>query len=145
MIDLARGRRLIVAAAIAGFLLRLGFGLLYWVDKPMTHDEREYLALAASLSAGRGFVYDDRSEPGTTPRFGRAPAYPLFLAAIGAGGREYGSAPARVKIAQAVLGALTVWLIGVIALSTLTFSFRNAVASNETGGSMAVSESNCKR
>ena len=46
MADPAAGRRLILAAAAAGLAVRLAFGLLYWVDKPLTHDEREYLALA---------------------------------------------------------------------------------------------------
>ena len=51
-------RRLILAAAVGGCVLRLAFGLVYWNGKPLTHDEREYLALAANISAGRGFVYD---------------------------------------------------------------------------------------
>lgn len=78
-------RRWILAAAIAGVGLRAAFGLLYWVDKPLTHDEREYLALARSLTDGRGFAYDETEDIGTGQRFGRAPGYPLFLALIGAG------------------------------------------------------------
>ena len=35
--------------------------------------------------------------------------------------------------------------IGRIEDNTLTFSFRNALASNEDGGSIATSDSNCKR
>ena len=46
-----RVRRLLVAAAVAGFVLRMAFGAFYWVGKPLTHDEREYLALAQSLAA----------------------------------------------------------------------------------------------
>jgi 4-amino-4-deoxy-L-arabinose transferase-like glycosyltransferase len=115
-IDAARGRRLIAAAALAGLALRLAFGLLYWVHKPMTHDEREYLALAQSVAAGRGFVYDASHDTGTAQQFGRAPAYPLFLAIIGAGGSDADAAPARVKIAQSVVGALGVLLMGVIAM-----------------------------
>ena len=42
--------RLILLAAVAGLVLRAAFGLLYWVGKPLTHDEREYLALARSDS-----------------------------------------------------------------------------------------------
>ena len=107
--------RLIVAAAIAGLVLRLAFAFLYWQDKPLTHDEREYLALAESMSRGRGFTYAAEHETGTAQQFGRAPAYPLFLAAIGAdaGGRD--ATPGRVKIAQSIVGALGVWLIGQIA------------------------------
>jgi hypothetical protein len=110
----ARSQRLIVAAAVAGLLLRLAFAFLYWHDKPLTHDEREYLALAASVSSGRGFAYAAEAGTRTTPRFGRAPGYPLFLAAIGAGAGEYTASPARVKIAQAFVGALAVWIVGLL-------------------------------
>jgi hypothetical protein len=109
-------RRLILAAAVAGCVLRLAFGVLYWNARPLTHDEREYLALAANVSAGRGFVYDDALEIGTGQRFGRAPGYPLFLAAIGAGREPADATPLRVKAAQAVVGAVGVWLIGLLAL-----------------------------
>jgi 4-amino-4-deoxy-L-arabinose transferase-like glycosyltransferase len=111
----ATARRLILYAALVGLLARLAFGLLYWVDKPLTHDEREYLALAESISAGRGFVYASTHDTGTAQQFGRAPAYPLFLSFIGAGSHDYGASPARVKIAQSLVGAIGVWLIGAIA------------------------------
>ena len=113
--DFARSQRLIVAAAIAGLLLRLAFAFLYWNHKPLTHDEREYLALAHSVSAGRGFTYDARQGTGTTQQFGRAPGYPLFLAVIGAGAQDEDAVPARVKIAQSIVGALGVWVIGLLA------------------------------
>jgi hypothetical protein len=113
--DLARSHRLIVAAAIAGLLLRLAFAFVYWNNKPLTHDEREYLALAHSVSAGRGFTYDARHETGTAQQFGRAPGYPLFLAIIGAGAQDDDAVPARVKIAQSIVGALGVWVIGLLA------------------------------
>jgi hypothetical protein len=113
--DLARSHRLIVAAAIAGLLLRLAFAFVYWNHKPLTHDEREYLALARSVSAGRGFTYDPRQEVGTAQQFGRAPGYPLFLAVIGAGAQGDDAVPARVKIAQSIVGALGVWVIGLLA------------------------------
>lgn len=112
----ATARRWIVAAVAVGVALRLAFGLLYWVGKPLTHDEREYLALAGSLTAGRGFAYEPQDPASPAPQFGRAPAYPVFLALVGAGGGEYDSSPARVKIAQACVGGLTVWLVGLIAL-----------------------------
>jgi 4-amino-4-deoxy-L-arabinose transferase-like glycosyltransferase len=112
----SRARRIVLAAVLAGLCLRLLFGLVYWVDKPMTHDEREYLALARSLASGRGLVQDEAIEVGTGQRFGRAPGYPAFLAAIGAGAvADRDSSPVRVKIVQSVLGACTVWLIGLIA------------------------------
>jgi len=115
MSDPAAGRRLILAAVVAGLIVRLAFGLMYWVDKPLTHDEREYLALAQSLAAGRGFVYDASHDTGTAQQFGRAPVYPLFLAIVGAGTGPHDDAPARVKIAQSIVGAIGVGLIGFLA------------------------------
>jgi len=113
--DDLRARRLIVAAAAVALVLRLAFSFVYWVNKPLTHDEHEYLALARSVASGQGFTYDESHESGTAQRFGRAPGYPLFLAALDAGRPRPASTPARVKLAQSVVGALTVWLIGVIA------------------------------
>jgi 4-amino-4-deoxy-L-arabinose transferase-like glycosyltransferase len=113
--DDLRARRLIVAAAAVGLVLRLAFSFVYWVDKPLTHDEHEYLALARGVASGHGFNYDESHDSGTAQRFGRAPGYPLFLAALDAGRPRPESTPARVKIAQSIVGAVTVWLIGVIA------------------------------
>ncbi|HJR59687.1 MAG TPA: hypothetical protein VJ813_09825, partial [Vicinamibacterales bacterium] len=113
----ALGRRLILGAAAAGLLLRLAFGLFYWTGKPLTHDEHEYLALAQGVSEGRGLHYPPGYETGTSPQFGRAPGYPAFLAAIGAGSDPAATAaPGRIKVVQAALGALVVWMIGLIAL-----------------------------
>ena len=110
-----RARRLILAAAVVGLAARLAFGLVYWVGKPLTHDEREYLALARNVAAGRGFTYDPSHQTGTAQQFGRAPGYPLFIAAVGATGSSYESSPARLKIAQSIVGAVAVWLIGLMA------------------------------
>ena len=63
--DGRRSRRLILAAAGVALLLRLAFAFFYWTDKPLTHDEREYLSLAESLSGGRGFTYDETGDTGT--------------------------------------------------------------------------------
>lgn len=117
-IDLPSARRLILWAAVLGLAARLAFGLLYWVDKPLTHDEREYLALSRSVAEGRGFTYQPDQATGTTQRFGRAPLYPLFLAMIGSGSRDHAASPLRVKVAQSLVGAVGVWLIGLIALRT---------------------------
>ena len=57
--------RAVHAAVAAGLLLRLAFGLGYWTGKPLTHDEREYLTLAANVAQGRGFATE---LPGETPR-----------------------------------------------------------------------------
>jgi len=113
--DSTRAQRLIMAATVVGFALRLAFGFGYWQHRPLTHDEREYLALARSLAQGKGFVYDaPASETGTSQQFGRAPGYPAFLALIGAGREEFDATPARVKLAQSIVGAVGVWLIGLI-------------------------------
>jgi hypothetical protein len=114
-IDATRAERLIIAAALAGLVLRLAFGLGYWVHRPLTHDEREYLALARNLAIGNGFTYDEPIGAGDTLRFGRAPGYPVFLALVGAGTAAVDATPTRVKIAQSVVGSLGVWLIGTIA------------------------------
>jgi 4-amino-4-deoxy-L-arabinose transferase-like glycosyltransferase len=111
-----RARWWILAAMAAGLAARLAFGFGYWTHKPLTHDEREYLALARNVAAGRGFTYQPGRETGTAQQFGRAPGYPLFLAGVGVPGHEVESTPARVKIAQALAGALVVGLIGLVAL-----------------------------
>jgi hypothetical protein len=115
LVDQRGTGRLLIAAVMAGLVLRLAFGLIYWTGKPLTHDEQEYLSLARSLTAGQGFVYDAALETGTGARFGRAPGYPAFLAAIGAGTSVVESVPARVKVVQAFVGAAGIWLIGCLA------------------------------
>lgn len=118
-------RRAVIAAATAGVILRLAFGLFYWVGKPLTHDEREYLRLARNLAAGRGFV-DDPPAPADSEvlpaeRFGRAPVYPAFLAVATLGGRglpptgEPDRVPTSVTIVQALLGGIGVLLVARIA------------------------------
>jgi 4-amino-4-deoxy-L-arabinose transferase-like glycosyltransferase len=93
----------------------LAFALLYWVNQPLTHDEREYLALARNVARGDGFRYPaDEPSPGTGQQFGRAPGYPLFLSALVVT-TPSDHAPRRVQIAQACVGALGIWLIAAIA------------------------------
>ena len=116
MPDDRQARRLILASAAVALLLRLAFGLLYWVDQPLTHDEQEYLALARGIRSGIGVTYPNDIETGTAQQFGRAPGYPLFLAAIDGGRPMPTRVPARVKIAQAIVGAATVWIIGLLAV-----------------------------
>src|SRR5215203_201176 len=111
---LRASRRAVVAAAAAAFLLRLVFGLFYWVGKPLTHDEREYLSLAESLASGRGFTYSEPEPGGTTQRFGRAPGYPAFLSLLKAN-NDTDTAPAVVKLVQSALGAMVVVLIAIVA------------------------------
>jgi 4-amino-4-deoxy-L-arabinose transferase-like glycosyltransferase len=109
-------------AAVLGLALalRLAFGLGYWVDKPLTMDEQEYLLLARNLADGRGFVY---AAPGASRTEGRhverAPLYPVLLAGlswlapqtVGGAGALPVVAPGPVKVAQAILGTLAVWIL----------------------------------
>lgn len=105
----------VAACVVLGLALRLGFALAYWQGQPLTHDEREYLALARSVVRGDGFTYPaDEPAPGTGQRFGRAPGYPVFLAALGMS-EPVDHAPRRVQVAQAILGGLGIWLIAAIA------------------------------
>lgn len=121
--------RVVWLAVAIGLVLRLGFGLGYWVGKPLSHDEREYLLLARSLTLGHGFTYtglDGRPLPGE--HFGRAPAYPLLLAAVVAavpgslegasdGPADVPVAPrtiAAVKVLQAWLGSLVILLLALL-------------------------------
>ena len=107
-------RRWIVACVLLGLVLRIAFALLYWTGRPLTHDEREYLALARSVARGDGFQYPaDEPSPGTAQRFGRAPGYPAFLATLGVT-QPVDHVPRRVQIAQSVVGALGIWLIAAI-------------------------------
>jgi 4-amino-4-deoxy-L-arabinose transferase-like glycosyltransferase len=109
------GSRWIVACVLVGLALRLAFALLYWVNQPLTHDEREYLALGRSVARGEGFQYPaDEPSPGTAQQFGRAPGYPLFLSTLGIT-TTVDHAPRRVQIAQACVSALGIWLIAAIA------------------------------
>jgi 4-amino-4-deoxy-L-arabinose transferase-like glycosyltransferase len=98
-VNSAHARRLLVAAALLGFVLRAAFGLIYWQDRPLTHDEREYLALAANVAAGRGFEQDLPNVAfNASLREGRMPS----------------DVPDAVKVVQSIVGALGVLLIGAI-------------------------------
>ena len=110
---MASGRS-VQAAIVVALLARLAFGLGYWTGKPLTHDEREYLTLAANISQGRGFATDlpgETPSPTNTQTFGRGPGYPVFLAPLTwldadlRAGRLPADVPAAVKIIQAILGA----------------------------------------
>jgi len=108
--------RLVIAAVVAGVVVRLAFGLLYWIDKPLTRDETEYLSLARSLAAGDGFVYDEVLQSASFMPFGRAPGYPAFLALVGGGSHVSDAVPTSVKVAQAIVGGLGIVMAAVLAL-----------------------------
>jgi 4-amino-4-deoxy-L-arabinose transferase-like glycosyltransferase len=114
--------RVVPAAIVAGLVLRLAFALGYWTGKPLTHDEREYLALAANVWQGRGFTQALPNEPtANAQQFGRAPLYPLALAPFTsfdpdlAAGRLPPDVPTAIKIAQSIAGAGAIWLVAAIA------------------------------
>jgi 4-amino-4-deoxy-L-arabinose transferase-like glycosyltransferase len=109
-----RYRSWILAAAAVGLALRLAFALGYWVGQTPTRDEREYLSLARSLAAGRGFTYDASLLSGSIEPFNRAPGYPVFLALTGGGRSDGDSVPTSVKIAQAIVGTMGVVIAGAI-------------------------------
>lgn len=106
------GANRLLAIVVLGVAVRLAFGLGYWVDQPLTRDEREYLSLARSLRAGEGFVYD----AGHTDPFGRAPGYPAFLAVAGGGHGAPASVPTLVKVTQSLVGALGILLVAALAV-----------------------------
>lgn len=108
-------RRPVLAAIAVAFILRLAFAFGYWIDKPLTHDEREYLELAANVAGGRGFTYDPPlAGMPAEPRYGRAPLYPAFLAVIRvAGGEQHWLA--HLRLAQCLIGALAVWWLALVA------------------------------
>jgi 4-amino-4-deoxy-L-arabinose transferase-like glycosyltransferase len=108
-------RRWVFGAAALGVVLRLAFALLYWVDQPMTRDEREYLSLARSLRAGDGYVFDAHLLASGVQPFGRAPGYPVFLALVGGGSAVTTAVPTSVKVAQAIAGGLGILLIAALA------------------------------
>ena len=111
----ARATGWILACVAVGLGLRVAFAFGYWSNQPLTHDEREYLALARSVARGDGFTYPaDEPLPGTGQRFGRAPGYPLFLAALRVTA-PVEHAPRRVQLAQSVVGAVGIWLVASIA------------------------------
>jgi 4-amino-4-deoxy-L-arabinose transferase-like glycosyltransferase len=125
-------RRWLAAAALVGLALRLAFGLGYWVDKPLTLDEQEYLLLARNLARGHGFAYP-AVDADVGVHFERPPMYPALIAAtLVATGHPWATAaghptdpvpmprsssevPRAVIAVQACLGALGVWMAGLIA------------------------------
>ena len=86
-------RRWIGAWVLCGLALRIAFALFYWVGQPLTHDEREYLAIARSVAHGGGFTYpSDEPEPGTAQqhaehRLDRCGEMGRDLGLCGGGGR----------------------------------------------------------
>jgi hypothetical protein len=107
-------RRLVIGALAVGLVLRLAFAFGYWVGKPLTHDEQEYLELAVNLAGGRGFGYAPQEGGEDRMRFGRAPAYPFVLSLIDrvSGGADLLQA---ARLSQCLLGTAAIALIALVA------------------------------
>ena len=135
---------IVAGLIVLGFVLRLGFGLGYWVGKPLMKDEQEYLLLATRIATGQGFNYPPPS-PSSPPtrHFERPPGFAVFLAAVltvtrdplvgaTASGDMAGfppsssEVPKSIKVAQSFVGALAVLLIA--ALGRRAAGARAAVA-----------------
>jgi hypothetical protein len=111
----ARLTRLGTLAVAAALVARLAFAFGYWVGKPMTNDELEYLQLGRSVARGEGFNYTSAgSDQPASAGFGRAPLYPLFVSLVARITSPATLVPA-MKIAQSLLGAVAVWLIALVA------------------------------
>jgi len=123
-------RGFVVAALVLGFVLRLAFAFGYWVGKPLTLDEQEYLLLGGSLARGEGARYPGAETGQAARHFERPPGFAALVAAAlvvsgsrieGTPGRQDGfprsssEVPASIKIAQALLGVLGIGLIAAVA------------------------------
>lgn len=107
---------------VAAVVLRLAFSVGYWHDKPLTHDEQEYLVLAMNMAADRGFspTLPGALEGPGVQHFSRAPLYPWILSRIfRATGHQTdrlpGAVPTSIKVVQSLVGAATVWTISALA------------------------------
>ena len=98
-------KRWLGLAVLLALALRLAFAFGYWVDKPLTVDQIEYLMLADNLRQGEGLTYDEPH------RLMRSPGYPVFLAAV----RTVHPGTAGVKAVQSLLGAISVLLVAAVA------------------------------
>jgi 4-amino-4-deoxy-L-arabinose transferase-like glycosyltransferase len=118
-------------AAVA-LLLRLAFVLLYPQRHERCEDCRLYAEVAANVADGRGFLGGFAAETfagssplgSNAPEVGMGPVYPLFLAGVF---RVAGRHLTPVRVAQSVLGAITVLLVFTIASR---FGRRAAIAAS---------------
>src|SRR5947209_7944413 len=83
------------------------------IDTPLTLDSADFSRVGLSISQGQGIPPSNRAPAGGPSAF-RPPAYPAFLGAVyWVAGQE---APPAARFVEAVLGTLTVALIGLIAM-----------------------------
>jgi 4-amino-4-deoxy-L-arabinose transferase-like glycosyltransferase len=129
-----RARALIIAAVLLGLVLRLAFTFGYWVGKPLTLDEQEYLLLASNAARGEGLTYPDAGEQRLSRHFERPPVFSVLLAAVfrltndplvsaprGDSGvprgfpRSSSEVPVSVKLVQSLIGVAVIVLIAALA------------------------------
>lgn len=117
-------RRLATAIAVATILaLALGLRLAYashTAEQRPRNDAASYDAIAAAIGAGQGYPSGHRRDAGerrvTVPRAYRPPGYPFALGGVYA--LSSTRAPGRwaaARVFQAILGVVTVVLVGVLA------------------------------
>ena len=97
---------------VIALVLRLTVVALTW-DTPATLDPQDFSRTAASIAQGHGYPSSNRA-PGGGPSAFRPPGYPVFLAGVYVIVGH--PAPAAGRLAGALLGTLSVALIGLIAL-----------------------------
>jgi 4-amino-4-deoxy-L-arabinose transferase-like glycosyltransferase len=96
---------LVVALALRMTVVGLTF------DTPLALDPADFSRTGLSIAQGRGYPGTNRA-PGGGPSAFRPPAYPALLAGVYAVAGE--EAPGAARLVEAVLGTLTVALIGAI-------------------------------
>jgi 4-amino-4-deoxy-L-arabinose transferase-like glycosyltransferase len=122
--------RFVAGAALIGLLLRLGFGLWYWVDKPLMKDEQEYLLLSIRVATGQGFTYPAaQPSPGF---FERPPGFVVLLSSVLMATRDplvttnipqsladlpptSSGIPTGVTVVQCLLGTIVIVLVAALA------------------------------
>lgn len=93
-------------------VLRLTVVALTW-NTPLALDPQDFSRVAASIAHGHGYPPSNRVPSGGPSAF-RPPGYPVFLAGVYATAGH--PAPSLGRLAGALLGTLSVALIGLIAL-----------------------------
>jgi 4-amino-4-deoxy-L-arabinose transferase-like glycosyltransferase len=125
-----RALGILAGLVVLGFVLRLAFGLGYWVGKPLTQDEDEYLILGTRVATGQGFGYPPASD-GDARHFERPPVFALFLAGILKATHDplvasdinirpalpssSSDVPVAIKLTQSAVGALAILLVAALA------------------------------
>lgn len=112
LVDDQNTQTVLVGLLIAGFVLRLSAVLIIPIDYRLRGDAVKYLSLAPQL-LGPG-VYG--LEPGV-PDARIPPGYPLFIAGLFA---FFGQNLIAIRLAQAILGTIAVWLTFLIGKETLS-------------------------